>query len=360
MAVPWTITGRRLAAAAAARGAFAGAAAVRCRVRIRSAAVRAASGLRGVGLGLTQACDRVDEPAELLREQEQLPHLARQGDADGGQRRGGGAQPSSGRRANRRPRTSPRDPCRSRRKARAARARAASATRRSPRLRASGRPRSGRSEAQRHNLLCSIRPSAPSVRVVSRLPRTRLAWSRPADARRAPPVAATVGSSDGDNLVDLQGHMDVAVAESPAANVRRNGRVRVVGDDSQQRPGLARPRRRLIRGLRAVGAATTTVGRVPTGNSSRGARQGSAPPARVDRTRADGGCPTRPGPGGLPQPTRPASTRPAWLVALSYGDRPQRRTPPPPRRREMEPPIGHSPGDTTPGNTTQTDTAGHQ
>lgn len=34
-------------------------------------------GLRGLGLSLMQACDRVGELGELLREQEQLPQLGR-------------------------------------------------------------------------------------------------------------------------------------------------------------------------------------------------------------------------------------------------------------------------------------------
>lgn len=34
--------------------------------------------LRGLGLGLAQACDRIGESAELLRELQQLPPLRRQ------------------------------------------------------------------------------------------------------------------------------------------------------------------------------------------------------------------------------------------------------------------------------------------
>jgi hypothetical protein len=45
--------------------------------------------LRGSGLCLTQACDRVDEGDELLRELQQLPRLRRQRDADGRQGCGG-------------------------------------------------------------------------------------------------------------------------------------------------------------------------------------------------------------------------------------------------------------------------------
>ncbi len=54
--------------------------------------------LRGLGLCLTQTCDRVGEADELLRELQQLPRLRRQRDADGGQAGGGGAQPPTGRR----------------------------------------------------------------------------------------------------------------------------------------------------------------------------------------------------------------------------------------------------------------------
>jgi hypothetical protein len=119
-------------------------------------------------------------------------------------------------------------------------------------------------------------------------------------ARTAPPpLPATVRSSDGDDPADLQGWKEPrGGCEIPAAG-RNGGMVpgRVVYDERGAGPGPARLRRRRAAASEAFGRSTSPwcwLTKSPPGTGGEPLAKGSAPPARVDRTRADGGRPTRP------------------------------------------------------------------
>ena len=113
----------------------------------------------------------------------------------------------------------------------------------------------------------------------------------------SPPVAAAVRSTDRDDDAELKVRGSFAVvARFPQ---RTHGGIRAGagrGPRARSRAGSSSTRaasRCCIGGLRAVDVEATVVDRVPTLRQAKTCRaRGPPPPARVDRTRADGGRPT--------------------------------------------------------------------